>query len=121
MSVAEPNTPSSFGDMLGAEAFDRQKNKAERKVEDFELEGFEDFMPIIKQTQLIGGAMITIAIIGIVLNEFLTLDMIANGSGPMAGVFTSLENVGVAALTLLVIGLLVVAANGIMGFFGGGF
>jgi len=64
--------------------------------------------------------MIGIAILVVVLNEVFSLDAIANGTGSFAGVIDSLESTGAAALGLLVIGLLVLAANQVMGFFGGG-
>jgi len=75
---------------------------------------------IMQQVRLIAGAMIGISVLVIVLNEVFSLDSIANGSGPFQGVIDSLESTGSAALGLLVIGLLVVAANAIMGFFGRG-
>jgi hypothetical protein len=68
----------------------------------------------------IGGAMIGIAILAVVLSEVFTLDAIANDTGPFSSTVDSLESTGGAALGLLVIGLLVVAANQVMGFFGGG-
>jgi hypothetical protein len=49
-----------------------------------------------------------------------SINSISNSSGPFSGVIDSLESTGVAALSLLVIGLLVAAANRVMGFFGGG-
>jgi|APHM01.1.fsa_nt_gi hypothetical protein len=75
---------------------------------------------IMNVVRLIGGAMIGIAVLVVVLNEVFCLDSIANGSGPFSGVTDSLESTGVAAISLLVVGLLVVAANRVMGFFGGG-
>lgn len=77
---------------------------------------------VMDVVRVIGGAMIGLAVLVVVLNQVFTLDSISNGSGPFQSVITSLENTGGAALGLLVIGLLVVAANRIMGFFGrGGF
>jgi len=75
---------------------------------------------IMQQVRLIAGAMIGISVLVIVLNEVFALDAIANGSGEFSGVLDSLKNTGGAALGLLVIGLLVVAANAIMSFFGRG-
>ena len=74
----------------------------------------------MQQVRLIAGAMIGISVLVIVLNEVFSLDSIANSSGPFSDVVNSLESTGGAALGLLVIGLLVVAANAIMGFFGRG-
>jgi hypothetical protein len=70
--------------------------------------------------RLIGGAMIGIAVLVVVLNEVFSLESISNTSGPFGDVIQSLQNTGGAALGLLVIGLLVVGANRIMSFFGGG-
>jgi aspartate oxidase len=77
---------------------------------------------IMDVVRVIGGAMIGLAVLVVVLNSVFTLDTIQSGSGPFQSVIDSLETTGGAALGLLVIGLLVVAANRIMGFFGrGGF
>jgi hypothetical protein len=76
-----------------------------------------DMMGVVRA---IGGAMIGLAILVVVLNEVFSLETINNSSGSFSSVITSLESTGGAALGLLVIGLLVVAANRIMGFFGGG-
>lgn len=81
----------------------------------------EHYQSIMRVVQLVGGAVIGIAIVTLVVNEVLTVDAINNSSGPFSGVIDSLETTGVAAMTLLVVGLLVVAASQIMNFFGGGF
>lgn len=75
---------------------------------------------IMQVVRLIGGAMIGIAVLVVVLNQVFQLDSISNGSGPFSGITDSLESTGVAAISLLVVGLLVVSANRVMGFFGGG-
>jgi len=75
---------------------------------------------IMGTVRLIGGAMIGIAILALVLTEVFTLEAMNVTDGPFASVMTSLEQTGGAALGLLVIGLLVAAANRIMSFFGGG-
>lgn len=79
-----------------------------------------DEMRIMGAVRLIGGAMIGLAVLVVVLNEVWSLDIIGNSSGNFTSVTESLENTGGAALGLLVIGLLVVAANYVMGFFGSG-
>jgi len=57
-----------------------------------------------------------------VLDEVFSINSISNSSGPFSGVIDSLESTGGAALGLLVVGLLIVAANAVMNFFGrGGF
>lgn len=76
---------------------------------------------MMRTVQMIGGAVIGIAVITIVVNEVLTTEVVNNSSGPFGGVIDSLETTGVAAMTLLVVGLLVAAASKLMGFFGGGF
>lgn len=75
---------------------------------------------IMGTVRLIGGAMIGIAILALVLTEVFTLDAMDVTDGPFEGVLDSLESTGAAALGLLVIGLLVAAANRVMGFFGSG-
>ena len=75
---------------------------------------------IMGTVRLIGGAMIGIAVLALVLTEIFTLEAMDIDEGPFASVMDSLEGTGAAALGLLVIGLLVAAANRIMGFFGGG-
>ena len=75
---------------------------------------------IMRTVRVIGGAMIGIAVLVVVLDEIFTINSISNSTGPFSGVIDSLEGTGVAALSLLVIGLLVAAANRVMGFFGGG-
>ena len=80
---------------------------------------------IMGTVRMIGGAMIGIAVLALVLTEVFDLDQFStdtdgNYEGPFGGVLDSLTSTGPAALGLLVIGLLVAAANRIMGFFGGG-
>jgi len=75
---------------------------------------------IMQTVRVLGGAMIGISILVVVLNAVFGLDQISNSSGAFSGVIDSLESTGGAALGLLVIGLLVLAANQVMGFFGGG-
>ena len=79
---------------------------------------------IMGTVRTIGGAMIGIAVLVLVLTEVFTLEAFneTNGSydGPFGGVLDSLTSTGPAALGLLVIGILVLAANRVMGFFGGG-
>jgi hypothetical protein len=71
--------------------------------------------------RVLGGAMIGIAILVVVLNEVFALDTFNDTENmTFGGVITSLQSTGGAALGLLVIGLLVLAANRVMGFFGGG-
>jgi len=77
---------------------------------------------IMQQVRLIAGAMIGISVLVIVLNEVFSLSQVSNSTGPFSGVIDSLQSTGGAALGLLVVGLLVVAANAVMSFFGrGGF
>jgi len=74
---------------------------------------------IMQSVRVIGGAMIGLGVLVIVLNEVFTLEAM-NSSGPFGSVIDSLESTGAAALGLLVIGLLVLAANRVMAFFGSG-
>ena len=87
----------------------------------FDASQYDDSMGIMQEVRLIGGAIITIAVIVLVLNEVLSVNAIANTTGPFSGVIDTLESTGGSALTLLVIGLLVVAAMAIMRFFNGNF
>jgi hypothetical protein len=75
-------------------------------------------MGIIRETRLIGGAMIVMLLIAVVLNE--VFNAVNVGSGPFSGVATDLETTGVAAIGLLVVGLIIVAANALIMRFGGG-
>jgi len=107
------------GKALGHAAIDALSDEVTNDDEDAEGFARADLMGTVR---VIGGAMIGLAVLVVVLNQVFTLDSISNGSGPVQGVIDSLESTGGAALGLLVIGLLVVAANRIMGFFGrGGF
>jgi len=76
---------------------------------------------MMSAVRMIGGAVITIAIVVVVVNEVLTTDAVSTSNGPFAGVITSLESTGVAAMTLLVVGLLVAAASVLLGLFGSRF
>jgi len=114
-----------------AGAFDRAKSAVESLSREFDQqrqlgddmldETFDDEMSVMRTVQMIGGAVVGIAVITIVVNQLLTTSIVANTTGPFDGVITSLENTGVAAMTLLVVGLLVAAASRLMDFFGGGF
>jgi hypothetical protein len=75
---------------------------------------------IMATVRAIGGAMIGISVLVVVLNEVFSLDAIANSTGEFSGVIDQLTNIGGAALGLLVIGILVLGANRVMSFFGGG-
>jgi len=81
---------------------------------------------VMGAVRMIGGAMIGIAVLVVVLNEFwntegmFETDSDGNYEGPFGSILGSLESTGAAALGLLVIGLLVLAANRVMGFFGSG-
>lgn len=75
---------------------------------------------IMQTVRVMGGALIGIAVLVVVLNEVFSLDAISNSTGEFSGVIDSLQSTGAAALGLLVVGLLILAANRVMGFFGGG-
>jgi len=81
--------------------------------------GFSQAM-IMRTVRTLGGALIGISVLVVVLNEVFALDAIANSSGQFGGVIDQLTSIGGASLGLLVIGILVLAANRVMGFFGGG-
>lgn len=71
-------------------------------------------MGVMDAVKMVGGAVIGIAVITLVVNQVLTVGAINNSSGPFTAVINSLETTGVAAMTLLVVGLLVVSASYIM-------
>jgi|GEM_PF-1682820 len=73
---------------------------------------------IMAEVRMIGAALVTILIIALVLNEvYAAVDI---GEGPFSDVVDDLETTGVAALSLLIVGLIIVAASAIMRVFGGG-
>lgn len=81
---------------------------------------------IMQEVQLVGSAMVIILIIALVLTEVFEAvefeqDADGNYTGPFGEIVGDLETTGVAAMSLLVVGLIVVAASAIMRFFGGGF
>lgn len=81
-------------------------------------EKHSDALPsILQEARMIGGAMIVILLIAVVLNE--VFSAVNVGSGPFSQIGTDLETTGVAAVGLLVVGLIIVAANAIMSRFGG--
>jgi len=79
---------------------------------------FGDSNGIVQTVRLVGGAMITILLVAVVLNEI--FGAVSVGSGPFSSIGTDLETTGVAAMGLLIVGLLIVAANRLMSIFGGG-
>jgi hypothetical protein len=79
----------------------------------------EDKRGIMAEVRLIGAGLVMMLIITLVLTE--VYNAVDISSGPFQEVVTTLESTGVAALTLLVVGFLVVAASAIMRFFGTGF
>jgi uncharacterized membrane protein len=73
----------------------------------------------MNEIRTIGGGLILTLIVTLVLTE--VYNAVDVSTGPFASVVTSLETTGVAALSLLVVGFLVIAASAIMRYFGGGF
>jgi hypothetical protein len=116
------NAGASWSDHLGWDGqADELRDLAATPVEERGEEWDQAYNQMMRTVQMIGGAVIGIAVVTIVVNEVLTTGAVANSSGPFSGVIGSLETTGVAAMSLLVIGLLVAAASKLMGFFGGGF
>lgn len=76
-------------------------------------------LPVMRAVKMVGGGVIGIAVTVLVVNEVLTVNAINNSTGPFTGVINSLDTTGVAAMTLLVVGLLVFAASVIMDYMGG--
>ena len=73
----------------------------------------------MNEIRMIGGALVMVVIIALVLTE--VYEAVDVGEGPFAGIVDQAETIGVAAITLLIVGLLVLAASVIMRFMGGGF
>lgn len=90
-------------------------DRAREQAEDLS----EDDRGIMAEVRLIGAGLVMMLIITLVLTE--VYNAVDVSSGPFQEVVTTLESTGVAALTLLVVGFLVVAASAIMRFFGTGF
>jgi len=90
------------------------------KIDELEQDPERVTANIMQTVRAVAGAMIGIAVLVIVLNEVFSIDAIANGTGEFSGVLDSLRSTGSAALGLIVVGLLVLAANRVMSFFGGG-
>ncbi|KDE56691.1 hypothetical protein EL22_25310 [Halostagnicola sp. A56] len=75
------------------------------------------------EVRMIGGALVMILLIVYILNEVYNsiqfeTDTDGNYTGPFGSIVGDLETIGVAALGLLVLALLVIAAQAIMRFFG---
>jgi len=73
----------------------------------------------MNEIRMIGGALVMVVIIALVLTE--VYEAVDVGDGPFSGIVDQAETTGVAAITLLIVGLLVLAASVIMRFMGGGF
>jgi hypothetical protein len=79
-----------------------------------------DTRGMMNEIRMIGGGLVMLLIVTLVLTEVYGAINITESS-PFYSVVTALEGTGTAALTLLVVGFLVVAASAIMRYFGGGF
>jgi len=77
----------------------------------------DDDRGILSEVRMIGGGLVLMLIVSLVLTEVYNA---VNVTGPF-NITGTLESTGVAALTLLVVGFLVIAASAIMRYFGGGF
>ena len=81
---------------------------------------------IMSEVRTIGGALVAVVIVALVLTEVydavdFETDAYGNYTGPFGPIVEAAETTGVAAITLLVVGLLVLAASVIMRFMGGSF
>ena len=79
-----------------------------------------DDRAIMSEVRMIGGALVAVVIIALVLTEVYSAVEI-DAESPFYGIVESAETTGVAAITLLVVGLLVLSASVIMRFMGGSF
>jgi hypothetical protein len=112
--------PSEFQRQTQAVA-DRHGIDAEKTESSTEDAGFGERLKIMAEARLIGGAMIVLSLIAIVLNRILSLDSFNLSSGPFSGFIDTLSGTGQSAMGLLVVGLIVLAANAILNQFGSGF
>ena len=81
---------------------------------------------IMSEVRVVGGALVSVLIISLVLTEVynaVDFETDADGdyTGPFGDIVAQAETTGVAAITLLIVGLIVLAASVIMRFMGGGF
>ena len=74
---------------------------------------------VMNEVRMIGGALVAILIVALVLTE--VYEAVEVETGPFSGIVDQAETTGVAAITLLIVGLLVLAASVIMRYMGGGF
>jgi len=82
----------------------------------------DDDRGIMSEIRLVGGGLILTLIVTLVLSEvYNAIDLGGPNETSPFNITPTLESTGVAALTLLVVGFLVIAASAIMRYFGGGF
>ena len=98
----------------------REGRETVSHLEESVEERFGVSVEMVQVVLFMAGSMSGIPVLVVVLSEVFSLQSFNDSTGPFADVITSLETTGGAALGLLVIGLLVVGANRVMGFFGGG-
>ena len=98
----------------------RDRLRAKRDSAKLFVEDRRQDRAVMNEVRMIGGALVAIVIIALVLTEVYNAVEIEEES-PFYDIVSSAESTGVAAITLLVVGLLVLAASVIMRFMGGGF
>ena len=104
----------------------RDRLRAKRDSAKLFVEDRREDRAVMNEVRMIGGALVAIVIIALVLTEVYNAvdfetDADGNYTGPFGEIVATAETTGVAAITLLVVGLLVLAASVIMRFMGGGF
>ena len=104
----------------------RDRLRAKRDSASLFVEDGREDRAVMNEVRMIGGALVAIVIIALVLTEVYNAvefetDADGNYTGPFGEIVAAAETTGVAAITLLVVGLLVLAASVIMRFIGGGF
>ena len=85
-----------------------------------------DDRAVMSEVRTVGGALVAVMIVALVLTEVFEAvdfetDADGNYTGPFGEIVSAAETTGVAAISLLVVGLLVLSASVIMRFMGGGF
>jgi len=109
--TSDPNYQA--GAQMGEMGAERALNMFEGRLERYGAMG--------SMVERVAGIVISLAVVTLVLNQLFTLSIIQNTSGPFSGLIDSVENIGSAALTLLVLGALAAAAGVVLRMFRGGF
>lgn len=118
-TLEKPDSEPEDAEIEVEDVSDRQKSLAERGAELLGVESAElDGMAEMKQAngKRVVKVLASVGIGVVILNEVFSVGSLANSSGPFAGVIGTIETTGVAALTLIVVGLIAYAGAVAMGY-----